>query len=135
MNTSSDALEFDLAKEQRTDRVKWVLVGGTLLLAVARFFVHFPVYIFQVFLATTLCYGNEFYRERGNFLRSSWLWKAFLTTLPIHGIYLGVLFWSGLKFPAIVTKPIIFIPLLVLCFGVEALIFDRVILTFEPRNI
>jgi len=127
--------DYDAAKEERIDRVKWVIIGGTILCIVYLFSgLPFAVEVFQGLVATGLCYGDTFYVDNGNALRKPWLWKAILATIPVHVAYLGALFWSDKALPSVMTKSIVFMPLLLVGFGFESLLFDRIVGHFRPSS-
>jgi len=128
--------DFDLGTETRRDRVGRILVVGTLLCGLYLFTGKpFATEIFQGWFATILAYGTSFYvRQRGN-LRKRWLWTAALASLPVHVIYLLVIFWSDRALPELMPKAVIFIPVLSVGFGIEsALVFDRIVYFFRPRD-
>lgn len=128
--------DFDLAKEQRGDRVGWILYGGVALCLVYLFSGRpFATEIFQGMLATVLPYGASFYVNQKNNLGQLWLWKAALASLPVHVLYLTGIFWSDRAFPELMTKPIIFVPVLAVGFGLESsLLFDRIADHFKPHG-
>src|ERR1700728_3850897 len=87
--------DFDLAKEQRRDRVGWAMWGGVVLAGVYLFLGgRFGVEAFQGAIATSLFYGSSFYVDRRNALGKLWLWEVIFATAPIHIAYLAGLFWS-----------------------------------------
>jgi|SRR5215467_5505666 len=127
--------DFDLAKDQRRDRLKWTLLGGTLLCVVYLFSGRpLATEVFQGFLATSLFYGEEFYVQRRNRLGKPWLWKAFLATLPMHVLYLAAIFWSDKAYPRVMTKAIVFIPVLAIGFVIESVRMQGLINRFKPPN-
>jgi hypothetical protein len=126
---------FDLAKEQRRDRVGWALIGGAVLSGVYLFSGWpFAVEIFQGCVATILCYGANFYVERRQHLGTRWLWEAISATVPLHVAYLAALFWSDKAFPSVMTKAIIFMPVLGVAFGIQSLLIDRIVDCFKPSS-
>jgi hypothetical protein len=129
--------DFDLNTERRNDRVGWVLIGGTLLCGIYLLWGKpFATEVFQGWFATILPYGTSFYVKQRNNLGKSWLWKAVLTSLPVHALYLLGIFWSDKAFPEFMTKAVVFIPVLAVGFGVEsALLFDRIVGWFKPRGV
>lgn len=70
--------DFDLAKEQRGDRVWWVIYGGLALSIVYDFSGGpFSTEVFQGMFATVFPYGISFYtNQKNNQLGRLWLWKA-----------------------------------------------------------
>jgi hypothetical protein len=93
------------------------------------------VEIFQAYMATSAFYGLLFYVKWGEFLRKRWLWNAIIASVPIHAIYLGVLFWSDVAFPEWMTKPVVFGPVLILGCAVEVALIDSLVGRFRPRNV
>lgn len=127
--------DFDLAKEQSRDRVGWALVGGTFLCLLYLFSGRpFAVEIFQGYVATSLYYGDTFYVRRRGDLGKLWLWKAILATLPLHVLYLAALFWSDALFPNLMTKVIVFIPVLALGFAIESIVLSKLVDRFKPSS-
>jgi hypothetical protein len=125
--------DFNIAREQRRDRLNWPLYGG-LVLCIAYLFTGWPyaTEIFQGWVATSLFYGEVFYvRQRGAF-RKLWLWKALFATLPFHFLYLASIFWSDLAFPHVMTKAIVFIPVLAVGFAMESILTQKIIARFRP---
>jgi hypothetical protein len=126
---------FDLAKEQRRNRLGYVFLLGTVLCLLYLFDGRpFAVEVFQVFIATVLCYGASFYVDRRYDLGKPWLWKAFLASIPMHLVYLAALIWSDKTFPTVMTKSILFIPTLAIAFGIESIIVDRIVDHFKPPS-
>ena len=95
----------------------------------------FAVEIFQGCVATVLCYGITFYVDRRKYLSKLWVWKAIVATVPLHIAYLAVLFRSDRAFPNVMTKVIVFMPVLLLAFGIEAILIDRIVDYFKPPSI
>lgn len=127
--------DFDLAKEQRRSRVGWVLAGGLLLSVIYLFLGRpFAVEVFQGCVATVLCYGANFYVDRKKYLSKLWLWKAIIATVPLHTAYLAILFWSDKAFPNVMTKAIVFMPVLLLVFAIEVILIDRIVDHFKPPS-
>jgi hypothetical protein len=57
--------DFDLALEQRRDRLAWLLLGGTMLCGLYLFTGRpFDTALFQGWIATSLFYGDNFYVRR-----------------------------------------------------------------------
>ena len=128
--------DFDEAKEDRGSRASMFLVGGGLV-AIVYLFLGFPfaTQVFQGLFATILPYGSSFYVDRQTNLRRLWVWKAILATLPIHTVYLVVIFYSDAKLPGLMMKAAVFIPVLALGFALESgLVFDRIVKHFGPRE-
>jgi hypothetical protein len=126
---------FDPAKEQRRDRLKWVM-GGVLCILIACFFIHsFSMAIFQGFLLTALIYGDSFYVQRRNKLNEPWLRRAILATVPLHVLLLIGIVWLDWAFPNVFPKVIVSVPMLFLTFGVEAVLFDKIVGRFSPSEV
>ena len=127
--------DFDPAKEQRRTRLGWVLVGGTVL-CVVYLFSGWPhaVELFQAFIATGLCYGAGFYVDRRNDLDKPWVWKVVFASVPLHAAYLAILFWSNKAFPSVMTKAVVFIPVLAVAFGIESILINWMADGFKPSS-
>lgn len=123
--------DFDIAKEQRRDHLKWslaaVLVLGLLYLFSGR---PFAVRVFQVLFATTLYYGENFYVRRRDKFGEAWFWRALLATIPFHALYLAILLWSDTAFPNVMPKSTVVVPLLFLGFGIESALLDSFVNRF-----
>jgi hypothetical protein len=127
--------DFDPAKEQRRTRLGWILVGGTVLCVVYLFSGRsYAVEVFQAFVATGLSYGAGFYVDRRNDLSKLWVWKVVFASVPLHVAYLAVLFWSDKAFPSVMTKAVVFIPVLAVAFGIESILIDRMADGFKPSS-
>jgi hypothetical protein len=127
--------DFDLAKEQRRDRVGWVMWAGVALaMAYDLSGGRFGVEAFQGVVATSLFYGASFYADRRNALGKLWLWEIIFATVPLHVIYLAVLFWTDIRFPDVMTKAFVFIPVLSLCFAIESILVDRIVAWRAARS-
>jgi hypothetical protein len=126
---------FDLAMEQRRDRLWWPLLGGTALCILYLFTGRpFATELFQGWIATGLFYGENFYVRRGKDLPKLWLWKSILATVPIHVIYLSGIFWLDKTLPELMTKVIVFMPLLALGFAIESINMQTIIDRFNPER-
>jgi hypothetical protein len=126
---------FDLAAEQRRDLLGWSLLGGTALCLVYLFTGRpYAIELFQGWIATSLFYGDNFYVRRGNDLFRLWLWKSTLATLPFHALYLSAIFWLDRELPQLMTKAVIFLPVLALCFAIESITMRTVIDRFKPAE-
>ena len=125
--------DFDLAEEERISRLKRLL-SVALVLCCIYLFSGLPqaVQVFQGCVATGLGLGDSFYVRRRNLLARPWLWKAVLVAVPLHVVYLAVLFWFDKVLPHVMTKSIIFMPILAAGFGIESLLIDRIVGYFEP---
>ena len=127
--------DFDPGKEQRRGRLWWPFLGGIALCLIYLFTGRpFATEVFQGWVATSLFYGENFYVQRRSDLGSPWLWKAILASLPLHFLYLVGLFWLDAVLPRIMTKAIVFIPFLVIVFGIESILIDGIIDRFKPRD-
>ncbi len=124
---------FDLAKEQRRGRLMWVNGGGLCLLFACYFLHPFSVAIFQGYFLTSLCYGDSFYVKRRDELGKQWVWKAILATIPLHVLFLAGIVWSDWAFPNFFPKIIICSPILIVTFGIEAVLFNQIVNRFR-RN-
>jgi hypothetical protein len=126
---------FDLSKEERRTRVGWALGAGCVLSLLCLFFkVPFATELFQGCVATILCYGANFYVDRREFLRERWLWHAIFATTLLHIAYLAALFWSDRAFPSVMTKAVVFMPIVATAFGVESVLIDRIVDYFNPSS-
>jgi hypothetical protein len=126
---------FDLAMEQRRDRLWWLLLGGTALcvlyLLTGR---PFATELFQGWIATSLFYGDNFYVRRGKDFPKLWLWKSILTTVPIHALYLAGIFWLDRAVPQLMTKVVIFLPVIALGFAIESITMQTLIDRFKSSE-
>src|ERR1700733_2174574 len=126
---------FDPAKEERRTRVKWALgVGCALSLLWLFFKVPFATEVAQGSFATILCYGVNFYVDRRESLGERWLWYTILATTPMHIAYLVILFWSDRAFPSVMTKGVIFFPVVAIACGLESVLIDRIVHYFNPSS-
>ena len=127
--------DFDLAKEQRRTRVVWAFGAGCVLSLICLFLrVPFATEIFQGCVATILCYGANFYVDRRESLHERWLWHAMLATTPLHVAYLAALFWSDKAFPSVMTKAVVFMPVVAVAFGIESVLIDAIVNYFKPSS-
>ena len=126
--------DFDFAKEQRQQRVGWALLAGTGVCVIYDMAgLRFSLEVFQAFLATCLCFGASFYVKRRKDLTKPWLWRAFLTSIPLHAAYLAAVFWSDRLIPSLMTKTWGFLPILTIAFAIESIIVDGIVDRFEPK--
>jgi hypothetical protein len=125
--------DFNIDKEQRRDRLKFVLVGGFVLCIAYSFFSprEYSTEVFQGFLATSLFYGENFYVRRRGYLNRSWLWKAIVASIPLHVLYLAALFWSDRALPEVMTKAFVFIPVIGVGFVFESFVAQRIVDRFR----
>jgi hypothetical protein len=123
---------FDLAKEQRRDRLIWIVGGGIALLCVIYAFHPFSAAYFQGYFLTSMCYGNSFFVLRREHLEKRWLWKAILATVPLHLLVLLGVVWLDRAFPNFFPKIAVCLPILTVTFGIESAIFDGVVVLFCP---
>ena len=124
---------FDIAKEQRRDRLKLALIGGFVLCVLYLFSGDpYATEVFQGCLATGLSYGESFYVQRRGDLGKPWLWKVICTTVPLHVLYLAAVFSADKMFPNLVTKAIVFMPVLAVGFAIESTLFNRIADRFKP---
>jgi hypothetical protein len=127
--------DFNLAKEQRRNRLGWTLVGGVIVCILYLFSGGpFATEIFQGWIATSLFHGDNFYIRRRADLRKLWLWKAVIAVTPFHLLYLAAIFWSDRAFPQVMTKVIVFLPVLALGFAIESIQMDKIIDRFKPSS-
>jgi|HubBroStandDraft_2_1064218.scaffolds.fasta_scaffold13146_3 hypothetical protein len=117
---------FDLAKEQRRSRLFWASGVGLCLLIVWFFIRPFSVLIFQGYFLTSLSYGDSFYVSRKNYFHEFWLWKAALSTVPLHILFLIAIVGLDWALSDSFTKPLVYVPLLGVAFAIESLLFDRI---------
>ena len=125
---------FDLAKVQRRDRLWWFLVAGICLLGVSYVLHAFPPEVFQGYFLTVLSYGDSFYVQRKDKLGEPQLWKAIVTTVPLHSLFLGGIVLADQFLPSLATKVVVSLPILFLCFGIETVLFDRIVDRFGFSN-
>jgi hypothetical protein len=123
---------FDLAREERRDRLMWVM-GTVLCLLIITYFIHpFSMAIFQGYFLTSLVYGDSFYVVRKDKLKELWIWWAILATIPLHVFFIIAIVGLDKTLPSIFPKIIVWIPALTLVFGVEDLLFDGIVDRFCP---
>jgi hypothetical protein len=125
---------FDPGEERKEDRLNWVIWGGFILLMVYGLFRTFSVEMFQAYLATGFCYGVNFYVKWRNHFRKLWLWKAIFASVPLYTLYLAGLFWSDRTFPDLMTKAIVFIPVLILGLGIESVLIRGIVNRLKPSS-
>jgi hypothetical protein len=126
---------FDLAMEQRRDRLWWLLLGGTALCILYLFTGRpFATELFQGWIATSLFYGDNFYVRRGKDLPKLWLWKSILITVPFHVLYLAAMIWLDRAVPQLMTKVVIFLPVIALGFAIESITMQPLIDRFKPSE-
>ena len=127
--------DFDLALEQRRDRLWWLLLGGTALCLLYLFTGRpFATELFQEWLATSLFFGDNFYVRRRKDLARLWLWKAILIAIPIHALYLAGIFWLDRAVPQLMTKAVVFMPVVGVGFAVESVAMQPLIDRFKPSE-
>ncbi len=126
---------FDLAKEQRRDRLKWIVVGGISLLCVLYVIHPFSAAILQGYFLTSLSYGDSFYVQRRDNLGKPWLWKAIFATIPLHLLLLLGIVWLDWTFPDFFPKVLVCGPILFVTFGVEDVLFDKIVDRFSPPTL
>ena len=127
--------DFDLAKEQRRDRLIWLVGGGGFCLLIAPSVIHpFPVAILQGFFLTSLSYGDSFYVRRKDKLSEPWLWKAIVATVPLHVIFLIAIIGLDKTIPHVFSKIIVWFPILFVCFGIEGVLFDGIVGRMSPSD-
>lgn len=95
MSSEAGYDEFDITKEQRGDRLWWVIWGvGAMLLVIGALYLNErgEIRLLHVFVLNLLVYGTLLYVDNLEDLKKPWLWKAVLFTIPIH-IVCVVLLW------------------------------------------
>jgi hypothetical protein len=125
---------FDLAKEQRRDRLWWRVVVPGICLVCALYIIHpLPAAILQGYFLTSMSYGNSFYVKRRDNLDKLWIWKAILATIPLHLLLLLGIVWLDWTFPDFFPKVLVCGPILFVTFGVEAVLFNGIVDRFSPQ--
>ena len=128
--------DFDLAKEQRRDRLWWWVVVPGICLVCALYIIHaLPAAILQGYFLTSMSYGDSFYVQRKDKLGKPWLWKAILATIPLHLLLLLAIVWLDWAFPDFFPKVLVCGPILVATFGVEDVLFDKIVDRFSPPTL
>jgi hypothetical protein len=126
---------FDLALEQRRNRLWWLLLGGTALCILYSFTGRpFATEFFQGWIATSLFYGDNFYVRRRTDLSKVWLWKSILITVPFHVLYLAAIFSLDRAVPQWMTKVAVFLPVIALGFALESITMQPLIDRFKPSD-
>ncbi len=127
--------DFDLARDDRRDRVGWAIIAVAVLSGIYLFSGGpFSTQVFQGMFATVFPYGVSFYVNQRNNLGRLWLWKAVLVSLPVHALYLTAIFWSDKAFPELMTKVVIFLPVLAVGAAIESIfLLDRIANYFKGR--
>lgn len=127
--------DFNLGREQRRDRLWWVMVAGLCVLGVF-FLIHpFSRMVFIAYSLTFLSYGNCFYVKRNDKVGEKWLWKAVLATLPLHFLILGGIGWVIWTLPGFAKTAISSVAFVAICFAVESELFDSIAGRFEPSRL
>jgi hypothetical protein len=125
---------FDLAKEKRRDRLKWVVGGGIGFLCLVYVFHPVSAAVFQGYFLTSICYGESFFVQRRDKIGKPWLWKAILATIPLHLLLLSGIVYLDRTFPNFFPKILVSLPILTVTFGIEAVIFDNIVNRFSPLD-
>jgi len=113
----------------------WPFLGGVALCGLYLFTGRpFATELFQGWVATSLLYGEEVYVRRAKDLRKTWLWKAVLATVPIHVLYLSGIFWLDKVLPQLMTKALVFMPVISLGFAIESINMEAFIDRFKPKE-
>ena len=102
MASDSTSETLNLDKEQRRERLQWVLYGvSSMLLVVCGFYMQERVElrILHAYALTVLTYGALIYVEEFQHLKRLWLWKGVLATIPLHSVFLAGLFWWDAQVP------------------------------------
>jgi hypothetical protein len=127
--------DFDINKENRRNRLWWPLLAGAVLcVGYSILNLPFSLQIFQGFVATSLFYGENFYVRNKDHLRSFWLWKVILLTVPVHALYLAGVFWADRAFPGPMKKALVFMPVLVVGVVIESYWVQKIIKRVELSN-
>lgn len=120
--------DFNIDKEHRRDRLKFILTGALILSIVYLFSGRrYATELFQGLIATILFYGETFYVRRRGQLGKLWLWKAIIASIPLHVIYLAGLFWSDQALPEVMTKAIVFLPVIAVGFVLESFLVQKIV--------
>jgi hypothetical protein len=90
--------------------------------------------LFQGWIATSLFFGDNFYVRRRKDLARLWLWKAVLITVPIHALYLAGIFWLDRAVPQMMTKAMVFLPVVGVGFAIESVAMQPLIDRFKPSE-
>jgi hypothetical protein len=102
MASDSTSEMLNLDKEQRQERLWWVIYGvSSMLFVVCGFYMQERVElrILHTYGLTVLTYGALIYVEEFQHLRKLWLWKGVLATIPLHSVFLVGLFWWDAQAP------------------------------------
>ena len=127
--------DFDLGIEQRRDRLGWLFLGGGALCIVYSLTGGpFDTEVVQAWIATSLFYGDTFYVRRRQALSKLWLWKSILMTVLIHALYLSAIFWLDRAIPQLMTKVVIFLPVVAVGFAIESIMLQPLIDRFKPSE-
>jgi len=118
--------DLDLGKEQRTERLKWVLYGvGAMAFVLGNYFLQDRVvdWVVHASSLTILCYGFILYVHEIEHIRELWLWKSVVTTIPLHLAFIASLFWWDTRFPSLAHSGFQFVGVLFTAFAVELFFF------------
>lgn len=125
---------FDLEKQQRFERLGWVIYGvGAMLFVVCGFYLQERVEerVLHAYGLTVLSYGALLYVEEFDNLRRLWLWKGVLATIPLHIMFVAGLFWWDAKHPRLAHSGVTFVYALWPVFVAEFVIFTLIIDHFK----
>ncbi len=129
---------FDIAKEQRGDRLRYVFYGIVAILALFYFFGGWSErkwnIVADVLGLTLLSYGYILYVSEIRYIRRLWLWKAVLATLPLHLLFLIGLIWWTLRFPRWAHSGFAFAYVLVGTCVIEATLMSFIIDHYRPSE-
>jgi hypothetical protein len=126
--------DFDLAKEQRRDRLWWILLLGLCLLGVL-FLIHpFSGTIFEAYGLTLLSYGDSYYVRRRAKLRERWLWRSVLATIPLHLVFLVGIGLLNRVLPGFGRSAFSAVGFVAFCFACESVLFDSIADRFDPSR-
>jgi uncharacterized membrane protein YwzB len=82
--------------------------------------------VFQGCLASILFYGDNFYVRRRATVDSALFSRTMLLSVPLHVIFLAAVFWSDRAFPQLMTKAVVFIPVLAVGFVMESVLINKI---------
>jgi hypothetical protein len=102
MTTVVESQDLDLDKEQRRERLTWIVLGiGAMLLVIGGFFLseRSEIRVLHAYLLTIITYGILLYVDNFANLKKFWLWRAVLATIPLHLVCVSILFWWDARVP------------------------------------
>jgi len=129
---------FDLGKEQRTERLKWVFYGVlAMVFVLGNFFLREQVEngVLHACGLTILCYGIVLYVHEIEHIRKLWLWKGVLTTIPLHLAFVYSLFWWDARFPRLAHSGFVSAYALLIVLVVEMIFVLPIFEHFRPSSV